>query len=543
MAGDPHRRAAPWLCAGALALVALLIALFSLSRMTAWQAGAAPDGMSYLGAASNLQDGRGITGPFATSIDPFGPAEAAAFDGAVPFIQWPPLYPAVLALVSPGDVDPRIAAGLFNALAFGLLVGGVAGISTRLSGSVLAGAVAGLLLVAQPDVLLLHLLVAAEPLFLVLLLAGTWCLARRLSGASGRWLVAAFALAGSAALTRYAGLPVVVAFAAAIALWDRGSARQRVLRATGGLAAALPTLAWSWWTSNAAGVSNRRLVVQAPDDAQWRFVVENVLRWVSPPDAVTAARAVVVGAVVVTLIGAAVALVAAGNRRSTLAGGEDPPSADAVDEATAWLRVVAVVAPAYVAGVVATHVLFDRGVPIGGRLMVPLLPWLLPVIAVGVVRLVEAAAPRHQQWVTGALVVVAAAVILPVGSGVWDVTGRDTVRPPAEQTATADYLRSLDTDALVVSNDPALVWFTSGQEAIPVPRRSDAPTGVANDAFDVHLAEAAALLEERAGAVVLYRTATLFGPHFARVEDFEAHGFAVVKEGDEAVVLERSSSE
>ena len=572
--------------------VRLLLAVLALASVALVLAGTrdgpgtTPDGVSYLGAATNLADGRGLTGPFVTAIDPFTPAQAAAFDGEVPFIQWPPLYPLALGVPAVAGAEPTEAARWVSALGLAATVALTGWAAARLSrpGGAAGGwgiplasaaAAAGLVLV-QPYLALLSVLVASELLYLPLALAALWCATRRLAGGSTRWLVAAMALGGAATLTRFIGLSVVAAVVAAELLWGPGAPGRRAVRALGaGALAALPALVWSWSVGQAAGVAVRTLAWHPPDRAQWELAVASVVEWVVPPEAPTAQRVLLVllalDAVVLAVLGwrgrrpGTAPLDDADRPAATSAGAAPPGPGDLapsarLDEGSAWLRLVGLASTLYVLALLATHTLFDRVVPVGQRLLTPLVPALAVTLAAGVARVwttpvaggdvaageVAAGAAVRPARLRPALVVATAVVslagawvVVDHASAWWDLTrpGRPWPGDPAA-TPTAERLRQVPAEGLLASNDPALTWQTSGRFTIPVPVRESAPTGRTNERFDEDLAELGQVLRQRDGVAVLYALSSLVNPHNATVEELErGAGLEVVATFDDAVVL------
>lgn len=86
-----------------LALVGAILILLSTSR---YGAGLSPDSVGYIGTARNLITGAGFISY-----------------GGSPTVEWPPLYPALLALVGGTfETDPLLLANVVNALIFGLIV-------------------------------------------------------------------------------------------------------------------------------------------------------------------------------------------------------------------------------------------------------------------------------------------------------------------------------------------------------------------------------------------------------------------------------------
>src|SRR5262245_17419589 len=86
----------------ALCLAGICLILIATAR---YGVGLTPDSACYISVARNLVAGNGLIP-----------------DTSVPFVEWPPLFPLLLALAAWLGLDPIVAARLLNALAFGLIL-------------------------------------------------------------------------------------------------------------------------------------------------------------------------------------------------------------------------------------------------------------------------------------------------------------------------------------------------------------------------------------------------------------------------------------
>ena len=146
-AGDNSDRNKARVLYGTLAVIAA-IASGVVLLITKHGASMIPDSAVYIGTARNLAQGRGLTTPFNLLINPYSPAKAAAFDGAVPLTHYPPLFPAVLAVFQRLDIDALDAARWFNALLMGVNVFLAGVVAWRFSGGSRVAGVATAVLVA-----------------------------------------------------------------------------------------------------------------------------------------------------------------------------------------------------------------------------------------------------------------------------------------------------------------------------------------------------------------------------------------------------------
>ena len=198
------RAARPALAALLLLAVATAVGAF---LMTARHGpGVTPDSVTYLAAAAGLRDGDGLRGA----------------DGGA-YVAFPPLLPALLALVSGGRQSAVDVSRGLNAAAYGVTVFLTGLLVLRCTGSGAYGTLAGAAVAVSRPMLLDAIHIWSEPLFVALSMAALFLAAEGVRRQSTPQILAAGALAGLAAMTRYAGLalaPVVVA--AAIAGRRRG---------------------------------------------------------------------------------------------------------------------------------------------------------------------------------------------------------------------------------------------------------------------------------------------------------------------------------
>jgi hypothetical protein len=178
----------------ALALLGLgggVVVLLCTSR---YGIGTFVDSPYYLSAARSLLAGEGYR----------------SWHGQV-YMGWPPLYPTLLAATGIAGVDPQVGARWLHSLTFALIVFLSGLLFLRCTTSRVWALTGTLAVLASGPLLAWSLMVASEPLFIVLAILFVLCLPRALRGESLSALVVAALVAGLACLQRYAGVSLILA--------------------------------------------------------------------------------------------------------------------------------------------------------------------------------------------------------------------------------------------------------------------------------------------------------------------------------------------
>lgn len=234
--------------------------------------GLSPDSAVYVGAARSLLRGEGVSLP--TSSGAFAPV-----------VHYPPLYPALLMLLSLTGVDAVAAARWLNALLFSaniFLAGWIALAATRwFRISVYAAA---LTMTAFPMVQV-HTMAWSEPLFILFELCGSLFLLWYLQDATYRNLGVSSIAIGLSAFTRYAGIALLVSGCISILLFSDGKSKTRIIDAViFGIVGSLPVVFWTarnWLV--ASNATNRDFGFHPIGLEHLSEVVIVVLSWISIP--------------------------------------------------------------------------------------------------------------------------------------------------------------------------------------------------------------------------------------------------------------------
>ncbi len=218
-------------------LLAASSAAHVLLRTSTYGAAIGPDAVSYMSAAANLIDGHGLQDFRGTSL-----------------FAWPPLFPLSVAAVGAWGVGPLEAGRLLNATAYGLtILVSVLWLGRTLGSSWLAAGVAVMLATFYP---LSHeaSFLQSEPTFILFTLLALLKLEEcQRPGAGRRALALAAAFSSMAALTRFAGVALVLTGVLLLLLRpaaSRSSPAPSMRALTGraavyGAASILPLAVWS----------------------------------------------------------------------------------------------------------------------------------------------------------------------------------------------------------------------------------------------------------------------------------------------------------
>jgi hypothetical protein len=208
------------------------------------------DSIVYIDAAKNLLAGRGLS-------------RLSGVEGIKPITHFPPLLPLVLAGLERLGIEALEAGRLLNAAAFGVTVAIAGAFVSSTSRNPWIPVLAALMVAVSPVLLELCSWIMTEPLYLMFGLGGLLCLVAFGRSRRKLWLILSAGFIASAALTRYAGVSLIVAGSVALLLDLRRESRRAALRKTLPLFLILclaPVLVWSLRNLVlTGGVANRSL--------------------------------------------------------------------------------------------------------------------------------------------------------------------------------------------------------------------------------------------------------------------------------------------
>jgi hypothetical protein len=376
-----------------LGLTALssLVGFVLVAVATGGGVGLSADSAYYIGVANELAAGHGLTIPFGTpEPTPLG-------------TQWGPLMPAVLAAVAQFGPDPVHAIRWINALCLAGTAIICAAAIRKATGSSALSVAAALLLVTSQAMLSVHAMAWSEPVFIFLAMLALVLMASHLRTQRKLVLVGAVTAAAAAWLTRYAGASLVVT-AFACLLIQPGRWRFRIAAACCvALMAMLPMTpdgpTWiGWMRTHLGGMTVDSHRASALEILRIKEGFGVILNWLWPWgfDAyqprgaamqVASGTLVLAALLIVTLYSWAAILRRSGARRAKeRASGvpSDAGRADLADSSGAELgAVMGLFIAVYMVFVVAAVSLFGRVVSFNTRIMLPMMPAAVIMLAVG----------------------------------------------------------------------------------------------------------------------------------------------------------------
>jgi 4-amino-4-deoxy-L-arabinose transferase-like glycosyltransferase len=430
------------------------------------------DSASYFDAARSLAHGKGLV------LEAPPPNHEPQFHArsGVPLVHWAPLFPTTLAGLSPLWPDPLDAARWLIVALFAANIALVGRIAWRATDrNALAAVAAAAFFALSPAGISLHGAALSEPLFLFLSLLGLELTAVFLQSGR-RWALAAAGCSIAAALlTRYVGLPLVVAVWAALLLFEEGTLRRRLARSTAfAVAVSLPLVAWLIRNAAVAdSAADRRVELDPPSIHQLSKLLGSFAHWFGSNSLGTAARAVLALALCVVVAALWVLL-----RRSSPLVRARP--------ARIRLTLMLVFGVVYLISLYVWQTLFDTS--FGDRALAPAYASLVVVAT----WLVSTALDQRRRpvWAVGVLIGGIIGVGLAYGQQSLHAANNLHRRRLGyeasewQRSPTLQRVRQADRRIPVYSNAPEAINLLTGRPALSVPTTIDPTTSQPNPGYE-----------------------------------------------------------
>lgn len=456
---------------------ASLLGLALIAFATRNGIGLSVDSAFYVSVARELAAGHGLTVPWGT------PEPTAVGT------RWAPLMPAVLAGIAKLGFDPVHSVRWVNAVCLAC-TSGICGFTIfRSTRSLTMGIVVSLLVVTSQTMLAVFSMAWSEPIFILCSTCAVVLMAGYIRSRRTAYLVAAFLAILAACLTRYAGASWIIA-AFGCLLLQPGRWRFRALAAgCAALMAFVPMYpggpTWiTWMNTHQGGTTDDATLAPALEVLRIREGLDVITNWLWPwgldkfkPEqiAIQAAIAAIV-AVILAFIGVS-SWRTIYQRQSTtskrvVAGGRTQPGFIISGEALGAACGLFVVA--YFALIIAAVGLFGRTVSFTPRIMLPLMPLAIMMLAIGWRSFQRRR--RFPKWVTVSCVTICTLIIGVRAAGAFDYCdyisaghgcGAQNYQQASWQSSpTVRAMEMLPQDATIYSNAPDAIYLLTERNAI-----------------------------------------------------------------------------
>lgn len=458
--------------------------------------GVSNDSVGYIWAARNLDRGLGLVWENGRG-------------GFRPMIEWPPLYPSLLAAIGLTGADPLDAARWLNGALFAgnILVAGAILYAYSARNAWLAGFGAALILVS-PVMIQIHAMAWTEPQAFFFGLLGICLLARYLDNSKRTYLLASAVCAGLAFLTRYVGAAFIGAGLLGLCFLGQRRWARRIADAV--LFGAISCLGMALWlvrNARAGGSSTgRAFSVHPVTEKPFAPILYVLSRWLVPdsrPELTLLHDPVRMANLLLVAAGVALACFLA-LRRETVHVPED--------NATGRLRFLPHLLIAYVVCyglilVVSLSFLDASTVP-DSRILSPLYAAFLLLALCAMNWLLPALKGRRVLATAVVLLCVAFGVFYSLSALRW--AGRaarqgEGFQSRAWQTSRIiGEIRKLPPEAAIYTNNPLPVYIVAGRASCKVPEKYNIITLKANARYSAEIAEMSERLEKRGGVFAYF---------------------------------------
>ena len=432
--------------------------------------GLSDDSIAYIAGARSMAAGEGYREAWLASNQPV--------------THFPPAFSSVLAIFGRFGMDPLRAARWVNALLFGLNAALLGILGWRMTPSLTAGVVLAALFVFNSEMFSVHTVAMSEPLFIFLSLLAFWMFDLYFERHHHwLWMIACGTFVGMAYLTRYAGLALIVTFAAALLILHT-TWRKRLTSIGILIASALPwILGWSIRNRLVAGNATNRTFAWHPLTSEniepGLRVFSDFLIPFEPLRHVLSRQPGVIEALVILVLGGVLVwvIVTAWRYLSNPQQERTGMEAREVLSFTTGLFIFA-----YLASMVASMLMFDAATKFKLRILAPVLVSLLILLVVFGIWL------RNRRPV---LVLVLMLLALGISSYKQSITFSTWAKSELGYASfqwydskAMDFLGALPEDVMIYTNEPGAVYLYTGRGCYVLPDRFDSVTTIAHTNFE-----------------------------------------------------------
>ena len=434
-------------------LMVITISSFLLFYSTKWGIGTSPDSASYIGVASNLLSGKGLTVPYGNPPDQ-------------PLTFYPPLYPIFLSL---GGIlgDPILQSSRWlhailisaNLFLFWLFLRKLTPSSMPSLSTILL-----IPLAISPLFINIHIMAWSEGLFLLMGFAGLFLVAKGLSKEQKRLVFSGGILLGLASLTRYSGLALIVTVTAAIFLFHEGKVRKKVIYT---IYAALPGLIlitfWAMWTFVSSGnIASRSFDFHLIGIKQLQQGLDTIANWFLIP--LRLPGILKLGILASIIIPLMVILLKGLNKFTP--------------EAKWIITILATFSVSYTIFLVVSISFIDANTPLDDRILSPFFVtlWLLMAAGIGQFLSVLRSTPTRKILIVSLVVIVFCGVVFTKQITIFQsnhVFGVGFSQLKWRESKLINELEQLHPDLVIYTNSPEAVYLLTGKSSIPLPRKVD----------------------------------------------------------------------
>lgn len=518
----------------AIALTAIGAGL-GLWFATPYGLGVSTDSVAYLVSADTfVQEGR--------LLAPGGAGEL------VPLSRFPPLYPLLLAGAAYIIGDVMGAARVLAALLLALNVALMGRLAMKESSPV-AGAGTAVFAFASLPVVEAHTWAWSESIFLAGFLGLACATDALLSTGDRRWLLAACFCAAVTALSRFAGVGLVIGAGLCVVFWSVGSRWRRLLY--GGTLAGVGVLPLMWWLASrpfeVGPRAGRSLAFHPPGTSAAREALSTIRGWLLPIPPVHAGAWIIPVILLMAAVTAFIVILAFRNdgvgvdQPHRVTGGKATPGRPG----SHVTRVLFLLGCIYCAFTLVAFSFFDADIPFDDRILLPLYCLLLIIVMRAVVHVGTTTSRLPLVLLTGFVVTMLALH----GYRTWgflhtiQAEGLGYTRSEWRQSQTVSWVRDESWKGPLFSNFPDVLTYQTGLLVGWIPWKGDPNRAVVfdDDAYACELERFRTKVIADDARIVFFRAQRRLMPDSTELA--ELRGIVAVKSLDDGIIFGPAGSE